>query len=279
MDVVTARHGRAGARLRSTASAWRTRSSASGCGCSARASRRWRASWRPLERIYQQTLQDLAALRFDLPTAPGATCRPRACRGSWPPSAATASSRASRRCRSCRSWPRPTLVTLGADAGHRRRRLPGRRTRQDPARAAVRRADGVRGASALAVLRRGGRDAAVARSCSTSTSAGRDATTSSTPWRPRPEPRCGGSTSTATATATATSSTRRATPRPGWTTSAGGTPPSRSSPPTASWPRSRGRPVSCRATCTTPRPRGPARSRSLGRRRARRPARAGGGRR
>jgi glycogen debranching enzyme len=30
-----------------------------------------RSSWRPLERIYQQSLQDLAALRFDLPTSPG----------------------------------------------------------------------------------------------------------------------------------------------------------------------------------------------------------------
>jgi glycogen debranching enzyme len=30
-----------------------------------------KSSWRPLERIYEQSLQDLAALRFDLPTSPG----------------------------------------------------------------------------------------------------------------------------------------------------------------------------------------------------------------
>ena len=57
-------------------------------------------------------------------------------------------------------------------AGQPRRRLPRRGSGPDPARDALRRDDRVRGAAALAVLRLRRRDAAVRRSCSTSTSAG-----------------------------------------------------------------------------------------------------------
>jgi glycogen debranching enzyme len=56
-----------------------------------------------------------------------------------------------------------TTLRALAMAGHARRRLPGRGSRPDPARAALRRADGVRGAPALAVLRCGRRDAALRR--------------------------------------------------------------------------------------------------------------------
>jgi hypothetical protein len=48
-------------------------------------------------------------------------------------------------------------------AGNPGRRLPGRGSRTDPSRDALRRADGVRGAAALAVLRKRGRDAALRR--------------------------------------------------------------------------------------------------------------------
>ena len=69
-------------------------------------------------------------------------------------------------------------------AGHAPRRLPRRGPRADPARDALRRDGGVRGAPALAVLRRGRRHAAVRRSSSTSTSAG-----PATRARPRPRAR------------------------------------------------------------------------------------------
>ena len=54
-----------------------------------------------------------------------------------------------------------TLTSLALCQAHRRRRLPRRGAGQDPARAPLRRADRVRGAAALAVLRRGRLDAAL----------------------------------------------------------------------------------------------------------------------
>ena len=58
--------------------------------------------------------------------------------------------------------------------------------------------------------------------------------------------------STATSTATATSSTRPATRRPAWSTSAGRTPGTRSCTPTAGWRRCRTPPARSRGTPTTP---------------------------
>ena len=137
--------------------------------------------------------------------------------------------------------------------GPRRRSVPRRGAGQDPARAPPRRADRVRGAAALALLRRRRLDDAVPD---------RPRGVRALDGRPRARARAGaagargdraGSTSTATATATATSSTSAATRRPASRTSAGRTRGTRSRSPTARSRRRRARPASSRVTCTTPR--------------------------
>ena len=120
------------------------------------------SSWRPLELIYQQTIRDLAALRFDLPISPGhylpAAGLP------WFMAAFGRDSIIT----SLQALPfmpelaETTLVTLAQLQAVKRRRLPGRGARQDPARAEVRRAHGLRGAAPLALLRQRRRHAAVA---------------------------------------------------------------------------------------------------------------------
>ena len=146
-----------------------------------------------------------------------------------------------------------TLRVLGALAGQPRRRLPRRGPGQDPARAALRRADRVRGAAALAVLRLRRRHAAVPRPARRVRALDRRRRRSSASSSRRRAPRCTGSTTTATCTATATSRTSGATRRPASRTSAGRTPGTRSRTATAGCPASRARPASCRATPTTPR--------------------------
>ncbi len=71
-------------------------------------------------------------------------------------------------------------------------------------------------------------------------------------WSGKRAPPSTGSTTTATATVTATSSTSDATGRPASTTSAGRTRGIRSPSPTARWRPRRAPPASCRATSTTP---------------------------
>ena len=68
IDVVPARHGEAGAFA--PRSAWEDPEKRLGLRLLRERSPVLRSSWRPLERIYQQSLQDLAALRFDLPHEP-----------------------------------------------------------------------------------------------------------------------------------------------------------------------------------------------------------------
>ena len=148
-------------------------------------------------------------------------------------------------------------------AGHARRRLPRRGPRSDPARDALRRADRVRGAPALALLRLGRRDAALRR-------AARRVRALDRRHEARARPRVRG--------ARRARLDRRLRRPPGQRlhllpapqrgdrasrTSAGRTPGTRSRTATARSPASRARRASCRATPTTPRcaaPGWPARS-------------------
>ena len=136
-------------------------------------------------------------------------------------------------------------------AGRRPGRLPRRGSGPDPPRDALRRADGVRGAPALAVLRLGRRDAALrcparrVRALDGGPSArararGRGAGRAELDRRVRGSPG-----------QRATSGTSAATRRPGSRTSAGRTPGTRSRSGTADCPASHARPASCRATRTT----------------------------
>ena len=136
-------------------------------------------------------------------------------------------------------------------AGHRAGRLPRRGPRPDPARDALRRDGGVRGAAALAVLRQRRRHRPVRGAARRVRAVDR---------RPGAGPRAGvrgpggaatGSTSTPTCRAPGTSTTSAATRRPGWRTSAGRTPGTPSATATVGCPASRAPPASCRATRTT----------------------------
>ena len=91
-----------------------------------------------------------------------------------------------------------TLRALGDWQGTPARRLPRRGSRPDPARDALRRADGVRGAAALAVLRLAPMRRRSTWCCSTSTSAGPATGSWSATSSTRPGPRSTGSTSTPT---------------------------------------------------------------------------------
>ena len=107
------------------------------------------------------------------------------------------------RARARRDDPARARREAGADG----RRLPRRGAGQDPARAPLRRADRLRRAAALALLRHGRRDAAVPRPARRDRALdGRRRARPRAGAAPR-APRSPGSTSTATATATATSST------------------------------------------------------------------------
>ena len=214
--------------------------------------------WEPLKIAYQRSLVDLAALRFS-PLSAGRHTLPAA----GLPWFMTMFGRDSI-ITSLQALPftpdlaATTLRELGAPAGHANRRLPRRGPGTDPARDALRRADRVRRAAALALLRLGRRDPAVRRAARRVRAVdGRHEA------RPRPRVRGPGGAGvdrrrSATSRATATSRTRRATPTPGSPTSAGRTRPTRSPTATARCPGFRARHASCRATPTTPRCAAPA---------------------
>ena len=124
---------------------------------------RLECDWEPLRNTYRRSLVDLAALRFS----------PMIGRPEQPAGRRAALVHDHVRARQHLHEPPGAAVCAGAGgnnvararlpAGNSDRRLPRRGSRTDPARDALRRADGVRGASALAVLRLGRCDAAVCR--------------------------------------------------------------------------------------------------------------------
>ena len=189
--------------------------------------------WEPLKATYRRSLVDLAALRFSPPIAGGRSAagrraavvhddvRPR--QHLHEPAGAAVHARARR----------DDAARARRLAGNARRRLPRRGPRPDPPRDALRRDDRLRGAPALAVLRRGRRHAALRRAARR---------VRALDGRPQARPRARargaggartGSTSTPTSRATATSGTSAATRRPASRTSAGRTPGTRSRTATA----------------------------------------------
>ena len=210
IDVVPARHGQAA--TFAPRSAWDDPEQRLGLRLLRESFPVLKSSWRPLERIYQQSLQDLAALRFDLPTSPG-----RYMPAAGLPWFMAAFGRDSV-ITSFQALPfvpglaETALVTLAqmqaTGVDDFRDAEPGKILHE------------LRFGELTAFEERphspyyGAADATRSGWCfSTSTSAGPGATTSSMPWRPLPGRPCAGSTSSVTATATATWSTRRATPR------------------------------------------------------------------
>ena len=146
-----------------------------------------------------------------------------------------------------------TLVALGHLAGNAARRLPRRGPGPHPARAALRRDDRLRGAAALALLRRRRRDAALRGAARR--------------VRALDRRRQAGARARAAGARRAGLDRRVRRPagqrlhrlpaaqrdRPASRTSAGRTPGTRSPTATGACPGSRARPASCRATPTTPR--------------------------
>ncbi len=132
-----------------------TRSSGSGCGCCNATSRCWSSSWRPLEAIYRQIRSGPGGAALRPPDQPGPLhARGRAALvhgGVRPGQPDHQLPGVALHARAGRDGPASTLAKLQATTHGR---LPRRRAGKDPARAAVRRADRVRGAPALAVLRR-----------------------------------------------------------------------------------------------------------------------------
>ena len=119
--------------------------------------------WEPLKATYRRSLVDLAALRFSPPIAGG-----RSLPAAGLPWFMTMFGRDSI-FTSLQALPftpelaATTLRALGDWQGVAARRLPRRGSRPHPPRDALRRDDGVRGAAALAVLRRRRRDSALRR--------------------------------------------------------------------------------------------------------------------
>ncbi len=120
-------------------------------------------SWRPLEEVYARSLVDLAALRF----YPAVLREGQAVPAAGLPwfmalfgrdSLITSYQALPLRPRARR---RRRCASLALFQATGRRRVPRRRAREDPARAPLRRADRLRGAAALAVLRLGRLDAAL----------------------------------------------------------------------------------------------------------------------
>ncbi len=124
---------------------------------------RLECDWEPLRHTYQRSLVDLAALRFSPPIAGG-----RSLPAAGLPWFMTMFGRDSI-FTSLQALPfapelaATTLLALGDWQGVAARRLPRRGPGAHPARAALRRADGLRGAAPLALLRLGRRHPAVRR--------------------------------------------------------------------------------------------------------------------
>ena len=212
---------------------------------------RLECDWEPLKATYRRSLVDLAALRFS-PLVAGRSSLPAA----GLPWFMTMFGRDSI-LTSLQALPfapelaATTLRALGAAAGNAGRRLPRRGSRPDPPRDALRGADGVRGAAALAVLRLRGRHAALRR-------AARRVRAVDRRQEARARARVRGPGGAALDRRVRRPPGQRlhlatsvATRRPDSRTSAGRTPGTRSPTATAGFPASRARPASSRATPTT----------------------------
>ena len=101
------RHRRRAPLRRTSSSACGSRSRPGGCSVP-----QLRASWDDLHTTFDRSVADLASLRMHESGAARSALRRPACRGSWPCSAATRSSRASRRCSSAPSWRTTRCTTL-----------------------------------------------------------------------------------------------------------------------------------------------------------------------